>query len=79
VVAAPNDLLLKNGDSADFGFDSQIAASHHHGVRNIQDVLQISDGLALFDLGDDDRLERRFVRRNQRFQLFDVGGPANEA
>ena len=50
-VGLANQLLLQQGNFFGGHLNSQVAPSHHHPVAEGQDVVDLIDGLKLFDLG----------------------------
>ena len=50
---AANDVLLNGGNLFRRNFHAQIAARHHDAVGDLQNAVEVLDGLRLFELGDD--------------------------
>ena len=50
---AADDVLLNGGDFFRRNFDAEVAAGHHDAVGDLQDGVEMLDGLRLFELGDD--------------------------
>ena len=48
-----DDLFLHHGHFFRAHLHAQIAASHHHAVGHVENLVQIVNGLGLFQLGDD--------------------------
>ena len=50
---AADDVLLDDGNFFGGHFDAEIAAGDHDAVGDFEDVVEVIDGLRLFELGDD--------------------------
>ena len=52
-AGAADDVLLNGGNLFRRNLDAQIAAGHHDAVSDVEDCVEVLDGLGLFKLGDD--------------------------
>lgn len=68
--------LLDDGDLFEGHFDAEVAAGDHDAVEGGDDVVDVVDGLGLFDLGDDGEASAFFV--HDAVDVFDVAAAADE-
>lgn len=68
--------LLDDGDLFEGHFDAEVAAGDHDAVEGGDDVVDVFDGLGLFDLGDDGESSVFFV--HDAVDVFDVVSAADE-
>jgi hypothetical protein len=75
-IGSLDDPLLDHRDRLWRQFDAQVAARHHHRVRDAKDFIQPVNGFGFFQLGDDrDTLARPL---EDALQLHDVFRAANK-
>ncbi len=71
-----DDALLEERHRRGADLDAEVAASDHHRVGLVEDLVERLDRLRLLDLRDHAR--RRAVLADDRLQVADVGGRAHE-
>ena len=73
---APNDVLLDDRDLLGWHFDAEVAASHHHALSHLQDLLHVVIAFGLFDLRDDRHVS--VLLAHARAQVPDILGMAHK-
>jgi hypothetical protein len=69
-------VLLQGGNFFGGDFDAEVSAGDHDGVGDLEDAVEVFDGLGLFELGDDPGVG--FEGGETVFDVADVGGGADE-
>ena len=70
-------MLLHDRHGLGRKLDAEVAAGYHHAVADLEDVLEVVDGLRLLELGDDVDLAAA-VLGQQLAEVLDVAAPPDE-
>jgi hypothetical protein len=71
-----DDLLLDDRHLFGRQLDAEIAARHHHAIRDVEDLVEVFDGLRLLQLGNDGKIVAAIADEPPGFQH--VAGGAYE-